>query len=225
MADNHDRTQYATIGHPSVAAITEGHFRFASKKQAQEKLAAILSGFILSKKSKTAKPILWIKGFAITPEEHAEGCLGNFAKLSVTPRDDHYTVVAEKMAMKLDQHPQRKRPKRQHPDWGHPILRSVKKKRRYDDASEAHEELMRLHQDYPEISIPGEGQLHIIIYEPTAYRKKPIQKYTLKVKPTDDEKFVIQYRKNTYIKKKDPRKKKETAIGFFTSLVQKKRKK
>lgn len=224
MADNHDKAQYATIGHPSIEAIVETRYRFASKKQAQEQLSSILKFFIVSKKSKKLSPLLWIKGFAIRPEENKAGGLGNFARLSIIARDDHYTISAKKITRPLAQHPERKRPKRKHPDWGHPILRSVKKKKRYDSADEAQEELMQLHQEYPEISIPGEGKLHIIIYQPPKAGGKPVQKYTLKVKPADD-KFVIQYRKNTYQKKKSPRLAKEKPVGFFTSLVQKKRKK
>lgn len=219
---NHARRKYATTGHPSIAAALENRYRFSTEAEAWKQLAAITQHFIQSKLGGKDSPVLWIRGYALAEAEKQAGYLGHFAQLSVVRLDDGHGIVAEKLPVPLEKHPTYKRAKRSHPDWGHPILRGVKKAKRYPSFEAAQADLDRLHKEYPTISIPGEGKLYIIIYQPLR-GKKPVQKYKLRIQPAEDA-FIIACRENTY-RRKPVDDTPKPMLGFFTSLVKRTKKK
>lgn len=137
------RRKVATVNLPVFGAIVEELFRFANKQQAHKQITALKQHFILAKdQEENQNPPsvkLWIKGFALTEDEIAKGYTGNFAMIRYRPTEEgnKFTLYAEKIPAPVSQHPQRKRKKQPHPDWGHYILRRIKKGETFQDIEEA----------------------------------------------------------------------------------------
>ncbi len=240
MNENQEKDQkkrIATVRHPTIEAIVAQLFRFAEEEQAVERLNTIRDFFMISAKlpqeesGKTLK--LWIKGFQITPKEEEKGFRGNFALIKpILLEDGKYTLGAEKLDVALKYHPQKKRPKHKHPDWGHPLLRFIKKEPQFDDIETARDILLQLHEEYPDVSIPTVNKLYIIIYTKTV--QPPIEKYVLEIKAREEGVgFFIDYYLNTYEKEElpgqigkgeDSKESKATVQGKFTTMVELKRK-
>ncbi|HCR85458.1 MAG TPA: hypothetical protein DIV86_02155 [Alphaproteobacteria bacterium] len=235
------RLRLATEKHPTIEAIITDLFRFETKEQAETRIKAIKEHFIISAKlpkdSRDSNVLkLWIRGYMISDDEEKQGYLGNYAAFRVVQlKDKKFTIRAEKQNIALKYHPQRKRPKRKHPDWGHPALRLVKKGEIFETLEEANKLLKQLHTEYPDISIPAINKLFIILYSKADNPEKPVQKYILEVKPSRDGGFHIDYRLNDYQKKQLPVKKvrrnedveklqnDNQQAGYFTSMITLKR--
>lgn len=233
----------ATEKHPTIQATINDLFRFEKKEQAEARVQAIKDYFVTSvklpKDSHDQNVLkLWIRGYMIDEEEEKQGYLGNYAAFRIIQlKDKKFTIRAEKQKVAIKYHPQRERPKRKHPDWGHPALRLVKKAAKFDTIEAAAKIIKQLHAEYPEISIPTVNKLFIIIYSKAENPEKPIQKYVLEIKPNKTGGFFIEYKINDYDKKgKDEVKKATTKIaessegsktnepaGYFTSMVALKR--
>lgn len=199
----------ASSNNPTLEAICASMFRFDSEAQAQAVLNRVRQQFILSKEQETDNPThavrLWIRGFALSEEELQEGYLGHYAIIRVKKvTDNRFTLFAEKQPVELHLHPQRKRPPRKQPDWGHPIMRRIKKGKPYGNVDEARAELLRLHEEFPETSIPGKDKLHIIVYNKLLNKMPPIEKITLRVtEPEDGSGVKIIFMENLGKQKKD----------------------
>jgi hypothetical protein len=231
----------ATEIHPTIQAVINGLFRFEKKSQAVDRVEAIRNYFVVSNKLPKGDEEnvlkLWIRGYAIDPEEEKNGYLGNYAAIKVKEIDGKFSLIAEKQRIALKYHPQRKRPKQQHPDWGHPALRLVKKGYRFETIEEAQKVLNQLHEEYPLVSIPNVAKLYIIIYSAALGIIPPIQKFVLEIKPSRDGGYYIEYNQNKYnkdasAKVKNDNNKTATTIeedrkpkGYFTSMVELKQKK
>lgn len=239
----------ATAKHPSIEAAVGGLYRFTKKHQAISKIDTIKEYFIISADQEEEPDIasvrLWVKGYDITEDERKKGYLGHVVKVSVLSTgegdDVRYTLKAEKEDVPLKNHPQRKRAKQKHPDWGHPVMRQIKKGLTYSDVEEARELLMRMHEEFPDISIPLTNKIYIILYSKA--QMPPIEKYVLEIKVAEKGGFFIEAYPNTYKRQElpgDAGKKKEKkalpgeaaevqkqsteGIGKFTSLVALKKK-
>lgn len=176
--------------------------------------------------------IIWLRGYALTPEEEREGFLGNYALVTVKAvqeEKEKFTLIATKLAADLKHHPQTKRPKQQHPDWGHPILRGVKRKKLYLDVEHAQAELQALHEEYPDVTIPCTHKLYIIIYDKKLNKVPPVQKWVLTVQPQQDGGYYIVAEENNYqaapaLPGQQAREAQEP-VGFFTAKIAMKGKK
>lgn len=206
MAKNQKR-RIAAADLPVMEATLKQLFRFTTLEQAAKRLDQIREEFEIASVQEGAEgPMvkLWIKGFALTDEELKAGALGNYAVIQ--PRkvaEGHFILHAAKEEVDVKKHPQRARPQQKHPNWGHPVLRGVKKKKPYNTIEEAQAELELLHREYPEASIPGIGKLFLMIYEklPDGQKGSPTRKYVLEVKSDAAGKFHIASRQNTHQKK------------------------
>lgn len=126
--------------------------------------------------------MLWIKGFGLSPDEAEAGFTGHYAEMRVVPTEKGlFTLEATRVERPLEKHPQRKRPPERHPNWGHPILRAVKKGKLYTTLEAASAELERLHIEFPDVTIPGVNKLYLIVYEKRAGIKQPTRKITLEL--------------------------------------------
>ena len=228
------KLKIATVNNPVIEAVIGEMFYFQTKLQAEKKMLMLREHFISAKKQQCPKCNkediphflrLWIKGFDISHDEQQKGYTGNFANIYLRIDSDKlYTLYAEKDVAALTAHPQRKRPKRRHPDWGHPVLRSVKSNVHYDNMEEATDKLRQLYEEYSDIVIPLKNKLFIIIYGKVEGQKNPTQKYILEIKQADNNRFYIDYRLN--IKPTTKQKTTNQAAspkGKFTSMVQLKR--
>lgn len=222
--------KYATLRHPTIEAAVEGMYYFADKAKAIERLAKIRQTFVGRKQTGDAPPdpesyTLWIRGYALSEDEAAYGYRGHYARLFVTPGDDGFwSIGAQKLEVPLHRHPQRQRPKYDHPDWHYPVMRAIKAGRLYDSYDQALGELETLHIDFPDVTIPGKGKLHLIVYE-GKHADSYTRKYILELQAVDETRYRI------VAKPKDPasphtrklRQKRhalsEEAIGAFTAKL------
>lgn len=187
--------------HPLVEAVVKQLYRFSEPDQALRRLEQLQSYFEISSSQETKDGLqlrLWIKGFGLTDDDHKKGYLGHYAL--VRPRkvaEGHIILLAEKDEVPLEKHPQKQRPKQKHPNWGHPILRGIQKKKVYTQLVEAQSELDKLHREFPDTSIPNVNKLHIMIYSKEQGGKgNPTKKVTLEIKSTPDGKFQIISKEN-----------------------------
>lgn len=248
------RKRYATVLHPTIEAVVSALFRLPSEEAAMKRLASIRDYFIISRSesrdgkevladTETATPPaeadprelkLWIKGFGVSEEDEKKGFLGNYALLRVTALEGgKWTITAEKLDVPAKNHPQRKRIIRHHPNWGHPVLRNVKKKKLYPSPEEARKALLQLHEEFPDVSIPNNDKLFIITYARTTDGSNPIQKIVLEIKPSGHDGCIIDWRPNDPARRKLPgsaeSKKPADAEGkgeekgYFTTMVEIKR--
>jgi len=229
--------RYASAGNMHIEAIINKLFRFESEKQAIEKIESLEETFTISKNQEKDPPkpcvILWVKDFEITPKEKKQGFMGNYGFVTFEKTDDgFFTLSITKIDTELKFHPRRKRIKQQCPNWGHPILRNIKKGRVYETIEQVNAEFQQLHLEYPNTTVPGQNKLYLMIFGRSDDSKNPIQKYVLEIKNVQGGGFTIEYEKNTYepdpTKKKSPTEeadKSEEGQGHFASMVALKRNK
>ncbi len=194
--------KYATANHPTIEALVHGLYRYKDRAQAVTRFKHIVDHFVLSKdqpESTADEPaaLFWIKGFSVSEAETAKGFTGHFAEMRIVRLPDGlYSLTATKIDKAIANHPQKKRLKSKHPNWGHPVMRAVKKKKVYSSIEEANAELELLHLEFPEVSIPGQAKLYIIIYEKREGISRPTHKIALEIKANDGGGFVIAARDN-----------------------------
>jgi hypothetical protein len=241
MTEKQNKLHYANTYSPTIEAIVYQLFSFDKKSDAEHQLTQMRTKFILSKEQVDEESLrLWIKGYDINPHEKEKGYLGNFAVVRVgQKKDKKYTLFAEKDEVEIKLHPQKKRPKKKHPDWGQPILRKIKDNKIIcETVEEAREVLLKLHEEYPEVSIPSINKLHIMVYSKAKRQESkgpPVQKIVLLIRAAEDGTFFLDWEENEMKKKKEaPIPKKEMpesaggeagVKGRFTSMVELKRNK
>lgn len=200
------RLPVATLKHPTIEAILGGHFRFATQKQATDRLKAVRESFTVAKLPPDVDPDpsalkLWIRGYGLTAEAREEGYLGHYAQLRVKelPEDGKWTIEAAVLNIDKKYHPQRRQTEQKFPNWGHPILRDIKKGRTHKTTESAQSELTRLHEAFPEVSIPLSGKLYLMVYGKAAEEGgSPVQKWVFEIAATEAGEFTIAYKPNTH---------------------------
>ncbi len=178
------------------------------------------ASFVTSKQQlpaegKKKSVILWVKDYDITPEEKEKGYLGNFIAISYKQADKKWTLYPTKILMDLKHHPLRAyKNDQKHPNWGHPILRAIKKKTPYKTLDAANKALMQLHEQYPTASIPTKSKFYLMIFSREANPAMPVQKYVFEIKTNSDGSYGIDVRLNDYkAKKKSKQPKKKQKIN------------
>lgn len=227
--DAFNRPKYATIKNPTIEAIIGENFRFASAEQAQARLEALRETFITSKlppdvDSNPLELKLWIRGYGLSSESREQGYIGNYARFEVKRVDKGKWTIAP-VLLNIDKryHPQRRQTPKRHPNWGHPIMRDIQKKRVHKTIETAQNELRRLHEAFPEVSIPLTNKMYIMVYQKVEKEgDAPIRKWVLEIKPTaDGTGFYIDFFPNTY--QGDARKKaaeaSQAAAGEATGIA------
>jgi hypothetical protein len=75
----------------------------------------------------------------------------------------------------------------QHPNWGHPVLRNIDKKRIYLTIEDALADMALLQQEYPHVSVPGNHCLFIAVYGRVEDKKgKRVKRYVLEIEPVPE---------------------------------------
>jgi hypothetical protein len=238
-AEGNNRPKYATVQNPTIEAILGEHFRFASVEQAKTRLEALRETFIVCKlpadvDSTPTELKLWIRDYGLSPEARELGYTGNYARFEIKPVEKgKFTISPVLLSIDKKFHPQRKQVAGRHPNWGHPIMRDIQKGRVHKTVDAAQNELARLHEIFPEVSIPLTNKMYIMVYQkPSQEGEPPIKKWVLEIKALDSGGFSIAAEENTYAtgtKKKAadvvkqtgdvaPKKPNE-AIGSFTARV------
>jgi hypothetical protein len=190
-----------TVFNPLMQAILGERFRFRQEEQAVARLKRIAYQFDTLSGEEELPVTLWIRGYEVTPEEEKRGFLGNFAMLRTKQIEDGtFTIYATKVEIDIVDHPRKKRIRYAHPNWGHPILRKVYAAEVYPTVDAARWDMLNLHEEFPDISIPAsENRLFIIIYDKNlkAEGRQPIQKIVLDIEEQDDGTAIVKWRENT----------------------------
>jgi len=234
---NQYKERYASADNIHINAVISGMYRFATEREAIEKLQYFKSQFTTSKKLAEESPprecvLLWIKDYEVDAKQDRDGYLGNYAFFTYEQlEDDNYTITATKLDIDLKRHPRRKRPKATMPNWGHPILRSVKKGKIYPTIEAITEDLQKLHMEYPTTSVPAQNKMYVMVYGRRDNPKKPVQKYVLEIVAVQGGGFKIEYSINEYEPKEKPAVPKQEEgqeqqpMGHFASMIAAKRNK
>ena len=229
--------RYANAGNKHIAAAIEKLYRFEKEQDAIDKLDNIQSHFITSNQQVDDIPkkgiVLWIKDYDITHEEEEQGYMGNYAFLTYEVLEDGlYTLSTTKLDTELKYHPRRKRNTNEAmPNWGHPILRSVKKGKIYPTLEAVEAEFEQLHREYPQTTVPSREKLFIMVYSRAENPDNPVQRYALEIKQVQGGGFVIDCSLNEY--QKEDKVTEESADlaeeappqGYFTAKIALQRKK
>ncbi len=216
----------AHAGHPIIDAVIKMRYAFSNYDDALNKITYLENRFVKSSLADLETPattVLWIRGYDVTKKEEEAGYTGNYALISpdMTP-DKKYTLIARKLEVEIGKHPQRKRKKSKHPDWGFWVLRRVQKGWRYDSVEEAYADLMAIAEEFPEVSIPSSNKLFTIIYRKATDDSLPLFRVVLEVEALQEGGFTITCTENTYRSNKTKEVPTEDApepIGKFASMI------
>ncbi len=216
MEEKKPKKMLANAKSPIIDAVIHQRYAFATKQDAVKKIQSISEKFVKSTLAESVAAdcvVLWIRDYQLTAEEIKVGCIGNYALLypDKTP-DGKFTVSARKLTIEVGRHPQRKRQKSKHPDWGYWVLRRVKKNWRYGSIDEAYADLMQLAEDFPEVSIPGQNKLYTIVYRKTDDDSLPLFRIVLEVEALPEGGFTITCKENTFKRENKPGKE-QTGAG------------
>lgn len=228
------KRKLANIQGPIMEAITGGHYRLPDEAAAIEKIDWLKTQYIVSRQGeeeefKQPALVMWVRGWEISEAEKKKGYFGQFALVSYKKlKDKSYTLTANKIEMDLKQHPERRysAKKQQHPNWGHPVLREIKKGKTYTSVKAAEAKLEALHKEYPNASIPGAGKLYLMIFTRAKDSKKPLTKFVFEIEALPEGGCKIDWYENTY--KPSDKKKQDLADkmddpehteGFFATRV------
>lgn len=193
-----DGRKIATTKHPSMEAVLNGLLRLPDMESAQGWMQKLRNHFIASQKL-AASPeelVIWVKGYGLTDAQKAEGYLGHFVRIVPQQKKNYVTLTATLLPMDVKSHPQREYPKhKDNPNWGHPLLRKLKKGASYPTIEEAQSVLAKLHQQFPNVSIPGLNKLFLMIYSREG-GGKPMKKYIFEITTTPEHQFAITHKLN-----------------------------
>lgn len=208
------KTRYAHVRDPMIVGIIHEMFSFEDATQALAKIENLASRYTTSQhqieNDQTDYPslILWIRNYEVTDEDKENGLMGNYACITYKEVKEsklgavRYTLYAIKLPAERKLHPMKKQLKTRHPNWGHPVMQSIKERVAYTTPEEAQAQLDRLHADFPEVTVPNPGKLYTMLYQRRKNRSN-IRKMVLETKLAEDGvSFVIDCYKNEYKQKK-----------------------
>jgi hypothetical protein len=206
---NKNKKTLAHVRHPIIDAVIKMRYSFSSYEDALDKILFLEKRFVKSSLAESVTPdttVLWIRGYFLTENEEEQGFTGNYAVISpeMTP-DKKYTLTARKLEIEISRHPQRKRKKSKHPDWGYWVLRRVQKGWRYDSVDEAYSDLMALAEDFPDVTIPSQNKIFTIIYRKAKEDEIPLHRVVLEVEALREGGFTITCKENTHRGSKKPK--------------------
>lgn len=214
---------YATMHNPTIIAVVNEMFRYNTEAEAQAQIKVIERFFVTSRKqitrSKTPSVHLWVKGYELSEDDEKQGILGNFAVVSYRKRDSKFVLFAVKMHTDAKDHPERKTPKRDTPNMGHPIIRAATNQKRYETIEAAQAELARLQEQFPQVTILNPGKIYIIIYIGSRPARQRLVKHIIEIMPAEGGGYLLNLKENE--KKVPPPRKRDTtpSVGKFTAQV------
>lgn len=191
MAKKDEKKYYAFFEHETVQAMLHSLFRFQSAMQAQLVSNRFADEVILAPKMSDPKDrkaiILWVRDLDVTPEQRKLGYLGNFGKISLLKLPNgKWTLSMVRIDVPISKHPLYVKVARRYPNSGHPLLRAASRNKTWPSMSAAFAALMELHEEYPEVSVPGVNRLKIMTYKKTEKGRPPVQRLELSVVKRDE---------------------------------------
>lgn len=192
-----EKKYYAYFEHETVQAMLHSLFRFQNPMQAQLVSNRFADEVILSPKMSDPKDrkaiVLWVRDLDVTEEQRKLGYLGNFAKISLVKLPNgKWTLSMLRIDVPLNKHPLYVKVARRYPNSGHPVMRAASRSKTWPSMQEAFAQLMKLHEEYPEVSVPGVNTLKIMTYKRAEEKGvSPVQRLVLKVIKRDEGKYGI----------------------------------
>jgi hypothetical protein len=180
--------QYANHKSHAIHAALMGYYRFSSLEQARLQLQILRDSYFISRHAlhpdTPESTHVWVRGWGLSDDDKKQGLLGHFAKLTCHMESKGKWVFAVEKIVDDAPHPQRRRVPMQHPNWGHPVLRNVEKKRLYLTIEDALADMALLQQEYPHVSVPGNHCLFIAVYGRADDKKtRRVKRYVLEIEP------------------------------------------
>lgn len=197
---------YAHFEHETVQAMLHSLFRFQTAMQAQLVSNRFADEVILSPRMSDPKDrraiILWVRDLDVTEEQRQEGYLGNYAKISLLQLPNgKWTLSMTRIDMPLKRHPVKANLSRRYPNTGHPVIRGVERAKKYPTMQAANDVLMAMHEEFPEVSVPGVNRLRIKMYQKAEKGMNPVQRVELTVAKLDEGEYVIRMRSLSAIRR------------------------
>jgi hypothetical protein len=191
-----EKKYYAYFEHETVQAMLHSLFRFQNPMQAQLVSNRFADEVILSPKMSDPKDrkaiVLWVRDLDVTEEQRKLGYLGNYGKISLVKLPNgKWTLSMIRIDVPLGKHPLYVKVARRYPNSGHPVLRNAARNKTWPSMQEAFEQLMKLHEEYPEVSIPGVNKLKIMSYKKAEKGKSPVERLELSVVKRDEGAYGI----------------------------------
>jgi hypothetical protein len=180
--------QYANHKSHAIHAALMGYYRFANLDQAKLQLQILRDSYFISRHAlhpdTPESTYIWVRGYELSEEDKKQGLLGHFVKITCHMESKGKWGFAVEKVVDDAPHPQRKRIAMQHPNWGHPVLRNIDKKRIYLTIEDALADMALLQQEYPHVSVPGNHCLFIAVYGRVEDKKgKRVKRYVLEIEP------------------------------------------
>ena len=187
---------YANHKSHAIHAALMGYYRFANVAQAKLQLQILRDTYFISRHAlhpdTPESLVLWVRGYSLSDEDKKQGLLGHFVKVACAQEGKGDWGFSVQKIIDEAPHPQRRRVAMQHPNWGHPILRSIEKKRVYATLDAAQAELTLLQQEYPHVAVPGKHCLFIAVYGRTDEKAaKRVKRYVLEIEAVAEGGYVI----------------------------------
>ena len=195
------KKNYAFADHETIQAMVHSLFRFQTLEQAQMITNKFAEEFTLAPKMSDPLDkksfVLWVHNLELTDKEKKEGFLGNFGRITMHQiPSGKWTMTLTKMDVPLRKHPMRKPVPRRHPNMGHPVMRAAARNKVFTTMQDAAAQLINLHEEFPEISVPGLNKLKIMTYVKAEKGKSPVQRLELQVVKKDEGHYIIEIRQN-----------------------------
>ncbi len=191
-----DDKHYAYFEHETVQAMLHSLFRFQTAMQAQLVSNRFADQVILAPKMSDPRDrkaiILWVRDLDVTDEQRKLGYLGNYGKISLLQLPNgKWTLSMVRIDVPLVKHPLKIKVARRYPNTGHPVLRAAERSKPYPTMQAASDALMQMHEEYPEVSVPGVNRLRIMMYRKVGKGERPVQRVELSVTKRDEGVYLI----------------------------------
>ena len=195
------KKHYAFAEHETIQAMVHSLFRFQTLEQAQLITNKFAEEFSLAPKFSDPLDkksfVLWVRGLDVSEEQRKQGYLGNFGRITMhSIPSGKWTLTLARMDIALRHHPLKKSVPKPHPNMGHPVIRAASRKKTWPSMQAAAEQLMKLHEEFPEISVPGLNKLKIMTYVRAEKGQSPVQRLELQVVKRDEGVYIIEIKQN-----------------------------
>jgi len=199
------------LEHPVIDAVVKGLFAFDKEEMAKTRIESIRKDFQLFPDMKDENSggnplIIWIKGFDVADSEAKHGHVGNFAQIFVDGDGEKYTIRARKIWQEARFHPEKKRTTYKNPNKGYYVLKFAENKVVFPTKEAANEELMNMHEDFPETTLPNIDKLYISVFGKNAKGRAVLDKRILKIVSTKGGFKIISKADRVYPTKKTDKK-------------------
>jgi hypothetical protein len=180
-------SKVANVTHPLISQLMRRKQRGMREAFARVRFAKLAALFVISRKGRTPEQFtMWIRGYMVSAKEQEAGYLGHFAVCRLQQQQDQWRIVLRKEHVPLEQHPERVRAQTNLPNWGYPVMRSIKNQRVFASEWEAKAQLDMLSAAFPKAcNVRAEG-LSVRVYGKHPEFGAVLEWLLVKIQPAPD---------------------------------------